>query len=192
MANGRVATGFSKPIVAKYEAEGTTVTYTGAMPLARGVDVTLSPESSDENIFYADNGAAENAAGEFTGGTVTLTVDGLLMAAERFIYGLPAADQQGWTAFGDNIDIPYVGIGYITRYMSGGVTKFVPTVIAKARFALAEKSAATQEDEIDWQTQALEASIFRSDDANRTWIFEGQDYETEALAEDALMTKLGG
>ena len=114
------------------------------------------------------------------------------MAAERFIYGLPAADQQGWTAFGDNIDIPYVGIGYITRYMSGGVTKFVPTVIAKARFALAEKSAATQEDEIDWQTQALEASIFRSDDANRTWIFEGQDYETEALAEDALMTKLGG
>ena len=42
MANGRVATGFSKPIVAKYEAEGTTVTYTGAMPLARGVDVTLT------------------------------------------------------------------------------------------------------------------------------------------------------
>lgn len=56
MANGKVATGFSFPYVAKYEATGNVVTYTDAMPLARGVDVTLSPESSDENIFYADNG----------------------------------------------------------------------------------------------------------------------------------------
>ena len=141
MANGRVATGFSMPRVAKYEASGTTVTYTGVMALARGVDVTLSPESSDENIFYADNKSAESAAGEFTGGTVTLTVDGLLDAARNFIFGLPTADSSGWVAFGDDMAVPYVGIGYITRYMSDGVTTYVPTVISKARFSLPEKEA---------------------------------------------------
>lgn len=192
MANGRVATGFSMPRVAKYEATGTTVTYTGVMALARGVEVTLSPESSDENIFYADNVSAESAAGEFTGGTVSLTVDGLLDAAARFIFGLPSADTSGWTAYDDTMNIPYVGIGYITRYMSDGVTTYVPTVIAKARFALPEKSAATQEDEIDWQSQELEATLFRADDANRTWLYEGAPCQTEAAALAALDTKLGG
>lgn len=192
MANGRVATGFSMPRVAKYEATGTTVTYTGVMALARGVDVSLSPESSDDNIFYADNVSAESAAGEFTGGTVSLTVDGLLDAAARFIFGLPSADSAGWTAYDDTMTIPYVGIGYITRYMSDGVTTYVPTVIAKARFSLPEKEAATQEDEIDWQTQELEATLFRADDANRTWLYEGAPCQTEAAALAALDTKLGG
>ena len=191
MANGKVATGFSMPRVAKYEATGTTVTYSGVMPLARGVDVSLSPESSDENIFYADNKNAESAAGEFTGGTVSLTVDGLLLAAKKFIYGLPEATGD-WTAFGDEMEVPYVGVGYITRYMSDGVTTYVPTVIAKTRFTLPEMEAATQEDEIDWQTQSLEATIFRGDDANRTWLFEGKDYTTEADALTALDAKLGG
>lgn len=192
MANGRVATGFSMPRVAKYEATGTTVTYTGVMALARGVEVTLSPESSDENIFYADNVSAESATGEFTGGTVSLTVDGLLDAAARFIFGLPEADTAGWIAYDDTMNIPYVGIGYITRYMSDGVTTYVPTVIAKARFSLPEKEAATQEDEIDWQTQELEATLFRADDANHTWLYEGAPCQTETAALAALDTKLGG
>lgn len=188
-ANGKVATGFSFPYVAKYSASGTTVTYSSGMPLARGVDVTLSPESADDNVFYADNRNAESAAGEFTGGTVSLTVDGLLSTAARLIYGLPEA-VDGWTAYGDNMEVPYVGIGYITRYMSDGVTTYVPTVICKARFALPEREAATQEDEIDWQTQSLEATLFRGDDANHNWLFEGTDYSTETAALTALEAKL--
>ena len=43
-AAGRVATGFSKPYVAKYIASGTSVIYTGCRRLARGVKVSLSPE----------------------------------------------------------------------------------------------------------------------------------------------------
>lgn len=191
MANGRVATGFSMPRVAKYSASGTTVTYTEGMALARGVEVSLSPESSDENIFYADNVNAESAAGEFTGGTVSLTVDGLLDAAAKLIFGLPTADTSGWTAYDDTMEIPYVGIGYVTRYMSDGVTTYVPTVIPKTRFALPEKSAATQEDEIDWQTQELEATLFRADDANRTWLYEGAPCTTEAEALEKIEDKLG-
>lgn len=191
MAAGRVTTGFSKPYVAIYSESGGTITYSDGQLLARGVDVSISPESSDDNNFYADNILAESDAGRFTGGTVTLTVDGLLTATKKLIFGLPTADAQGWTAYGDDMVIPYVGIGYIARTQSDGVIAYVPTVLAKCRFNQPEDAAATQEDEIDWQTQSLEAVIMRGDDANHNWKFEGNEYATEAAAEAALKTKLG-
>ena len=191
MAAGKVTTGFSKPYVALYGESGGTITYTSGQLLARGVDVTISPESGDDNIFYADNVAAETDAGRFTGGTVTLTVDGLLATTRKLIYGLPEADTEGWTAFGDDMVIPYVGIGFIARQQSDGVVTYVPTVLAKCRFNQSEDAAATQEEEIDWQTQSLEAVIMRGDDANHNWKFIGNDYPTEAAAEAALQAKLG-
>lgn len=191
MAAGRITTGFSKPYVALYGESGGTITYTSGQLLARGVDVSIAPESGDDNIFYADNVAAETDAGRFTGGTVSLTVDGLLTATKKLIYGLPTADTSGWTAYGDDMAVPYVGIGYIARTQSEGVVKYVPTVLVKCRFNLPEDAAATQEDEIDWQTQSLEAVIMRGDDANHNWKFEGNEYASEATAEAALKTKLG-
>lgn len=191
-AAGRVATGFSKPYVARYENNAGEVSYTGAMKLARGVEVTLSPESSDDNTFYADNQAAENAGGVFTGGEVSLTVDGLFLTAKRFIFGLPQPDNDGWTPVGDSANAPYAGIGYITRYMSNGQTMYVPTVLCKTKFGLPEETAATQEEEIDWQTQELTATLMRDDSSNHNWKFEGAYFETEAEAEAALVAKLGG
>lgn len=188
---GKVATGFSFPYVAKYAASAGAITYSGAMELARGVNVTPSPTTSDENKFYANNQEAESAGGKFTGGTVKLTVDGLLTKAERFILGLPEADSDGWTAYGDDAKAPYVGIGYITRWMSGGVESWQPTIIVKAKFQQPEKSAATQEDAIDFQTQELTADMFRGDDAKHNWKYMGKDYATEAEALDALKKKLG-
>lgn len=190
-AAGRVTTGFSKPYVALYGETGGTISYTSGQKLARGVDVSIAPESTDDNIFYADNISAETDAGRFTGGTVTLTVDGLLASTRKLIFGLPTADAQGWTAFGDDMEIPYVGIGFIARQQSDGEVTYVPTVLVKCRFNLPEDSAATQEEEIDWQTQSLEAAILRGDDANHNWKFVGDDYDTEAEAEAALKTKLG-
>lgn len=185
-AAGKVCTGFSLPYVALYN----NGTYTSGMKLARGVDVSVSPEASDDNNFYADNHVAESASGTMTGGTIDLTVDGLLTAAEKLIMGLPAA-ASGWTAYDDDQAIPYVGIGYIARYMSDGVTTYVPVVIAKARFNQIELSAATQEEDIDWQTQSLSAVMYRGDDAKHTWKYIGDDEETEEAAEAALKAKLG-
>lgn len=191
MANGKVCTGFSLPYVANYSANGGVITYTNGRRLARGVNVSLSPNTSDDNNFYADNQLAESASGVFTGGTVDLTVDGLFIAAQRMIMGLPAAGTDGFTAVGDEQSVPYVGIGYITRYMSDGVTTYVPTVLVKAKFNQLSESAATQEDEISWQTQSLTAALMRGDDANHNWKYIGADYPTEAEAERALQVKLG-
>lgn len=189
-AAGKVCTGFSKPYVAKYSESDGVITYSQGQPLARGVEVSLEVESSDDNNFYADNIAAETAGGTFTGGTLGLTVDGLLATAERLIMGLPVADQDGWTHYGDDQQTPYMGVGFIVRYMSDGVTSYVPTVVVKTAFQQISTSAATQEDEIDWQTQELSATIFRGDDANHNWKFIGDSFTTEALAEAALKAKL--
>lgn len=191
MAAGKVITGYSLPWVAKYENNEGTITFSDAMRLARGVSVTVSPEGSDDNNFYADNVLAESDSGRFTGGTTTLVVDGLLIAAERFIMGLPAADQDGWTHYGDDQVIPYIGIGFIVRYMSDGVTTYVPYVLVKNQFKPIEIEANTQEESIDWQTTSLEATTMRGDDANHNWKYVGADFQTEAEAEAALKTKLG-
>lgn len=190
-AAGRVATGFSKPYVAKYIASGTSVIYQGARRLARGVNVNVQPESSDDNNFYADNQAAESASGLFTGGTVELEVDGLFTSAYNYIMGIEDV-AEGWTADGNKSEVPYVGIGFIVRWMSAGVTTYQPIVIAKCKFSVPEEERATQEDEIDWQTTTLSAAMMRDDTTEEAWRYRGADFATEAEAETALVERLGG
>lgn len=185
MANGRVLTGFSKPYVAVYSHTGTTVSYADGQILARGVSVSLEIESGDDNIFYADNAAAETVAGQFQSGTVSLTVDGLLTAAENLILGL--TPETGVTNFGD-MNQPYVGIGFIARYMSDGVTSYVPMILPKCRFNVPSLEAATQEEDIEWQTQELEATILRDDTEGKTWLKKYDAVATEAAAEQAIKT----
>lgn len=187
-AAGKVLTGFSLPYVALYSASGGTVTYSSGQKLARGVSVSLEPNVGDDNNFYADNIIAETSAGVMTGGTVTLTVDGLLETAEKLILGLPTADQNDWYHFGDQMDVPYVGIGFICRYVSDGTESFTPVVLTKARFQTPSLSANTQEEEIDWQTQELTANILRDDTANHDWKYIGEAQTTDALAEGMIKT----
>lgn len=189
MAAGKVCTGFSKPYVAKYSASGNTVSYTDAQVLARGVEVSLEVESGDPNNFYADNIVAETIAGQFNNGTLTLTVDGLFQDAERLILGLPAAGEDGFVAFGD-IQAPYLGVGFLVRYMSAGVTYWTPVICTKCLFNAPTLEAATQEDEVDFKTQELVATVMRDDSTNRVWKYVGTDYTTEAAAEAALQAKL--
>ena len=190
-AAGKVCVGFSKPYVAVYSNSGTTITYSDGRVLARGVDVSIEPETSDDNKFYADNTEAETDAGTFSGGTLSLTVDGLHQDAESLIMGLPAADQSGWISYGDSQTVPFVGVGYIAKYMSGGEITYVPTIIPKVVFNQISSSHATSEDSLNFQTQALTAQIKRADDADRSWKYLGEPQTTEALAEAAIKTKFG-
>lgn len=189
MANGKVVTGFSYPRVALYKNNAGTVTYEGGRPLARGVEVSFEPETSDDNIFYADNQAAESAAGIFTRATVTLTTDQPFVDAEKMIMGLP--DQSGdWLDYDNDQNVPYVGLGFIVRYMSDAKTTFVPVVLYKTKFNQFTINAATQEEDIDWQTTELTATVLRSDSAKGAWKSIGKDYDTETEALAALDAKL--
>lgn len=198
-ANGKVLTGFSDPWVALYANTGTTVTYSSGTVLARGVNVTITPDDvNDDNVFYADNGPAETDPGVFSGGDLTLTVDGLLEASKRLIMGLPAAEALtvgtatvDVTHYGDSQSIPYVGVGVVCRWMSDGVTTYTATVLNKCKFNQIDTSAETQEAEIDWQTQEMTGRILRSDNANHDWKMETEDLATREEALAALKAMLG-
>lgn len=187
MAAGRVCTGFSKPYVALYSAAGGTVSYTSGQVLARGVSVSASAESADDNNFYADNIISESENGVFTSGELTLTVDGLLGTAERLIMGLPASSA-GFTNYDDDQSVPDVGVGFIARYMSGGTTTYVPYIFPRCQFTFPNVDAATQEENIDWQTTDLTATIKRAEDAKRTWKKVGDEQTSESAAENAIKT----
>lgn len=190
-AVGKVITGYSKPYVALYSASGGVVTYSNGRLLARGVSVDASPESSDSNNFYADNIIAESLAGQFTGGQVTLTVDGLLQDSEKLIQGLPAADADGFINYDDDQQKPYCGIGFIVRYMSDGVSYYTPVIFPKGTFNQLETSAETQGEEVDFQTQELAFNIMKDDTAKHTWRKVGGELSSEAEAEEAIQIFFG-
>lgn len=194
MAAGKIITGFSKPYVGLYAASGGTVTYSKGMELARGVNASTDYQVGDSNPFYANNVESENVPGTFTGGTATLTVDGLFAEAEKLIFGLPEPESfeygENKTAqvynYGEAAVPPYVGIGFIIRYMSDGLTTYAPYVLTKSRFKMSGNEAATQGESIEWQTRELTADLMRDDTPQKNFqkIFEDQD--TEAEAEEIL------
>ena len=189
MANGKVITGYSMPFVALYAAANGVVTYSGGIPLARGVDVSLSVEGGGDNDFYADNVKAESDTQTFSSGTLSLTVDGLKAAARKLISGVKTTRKEGsgdtaisFDVYDDKQEMPYVGVGFVVRYMEDGVTTYAPIIIKKVKFSPEGLDAATQEDNIDWQTTKLEASSMRDDTANHEWKMIGDDQTTEEAA----------
>ena len=189
MAN--VGTGFSKPYVALYANSNGTNAFTSGQILARGVSVSVEPNTVDDNNFYADNIVAETENGIVSGGTLTLTVDGLDSAARRLIYGLPTAGSDGWVGFGNEATHPYCAVGFIYRTMMLGVTAFWPVVFPKCKFNPYSEDMSTQEDQIDWQTLELTAQFMRDDTANQNWKYVSDtSYASETAAEAALKTFL--
>lgn len=197
MANGKVCTGFSMPFVALYSASNGTVTYSGGIPLARGVSVSLDVEGSSDNDFYADNVLAETDTQSFSNGTVTLTVDGLKDAARKLITGVTTtksvtvdSSSVEFEVYDDAQVVPYVGVGFVARYMEAGVTTYVPYIINKVKFNPEGLEAETQGEDIDWQTAELEGDIMRDDSSAHAWKMIGADQTTEEAAVAAIQAIL--
>jgi len=198
MANGKVCTGFSMPWVALYAASSGTVSYSSGTALARGVDVSLSIEGASDNNFYADNVLAETDTQAFSSGTLSLTVDGLKQTARKLITGVTSSTSVtvssgvtvAFEVYDDNTVAPYCGVGFVVRYMEDGVTSYTPVIIRKVKFSDPELSAATQEENIDFQTQSLEAEIMRDDTSSHQWRWIGADQTTEEAAYNAIKAVL--
>ena len=193
MANGKVITGYSNPIVAKYTYSSNTISYSDIMPLARGVEVQMEVEIGDPTNFFADNNIAEAVAGQFNGATATLTVDGLKDAARDLIAGLVTSktivvgsSTVGAKVYDDLQVIPYVGIGFVVRYMENGVTTYAPVILPKAQFSPESLNAATQGESVEFQTTDLQATVMRADDASHSWKVVVEDQATEAAAIAAI------
>lgn len=190
MAAGRVTTGVSDVYVALYTNADGAITYASGQKLARLVSAEVTPDDAGDNNFYADNVLAETDT-SVAGGEVTLTVDGLKDAANKLIYGLPTADDSGWTHYGNTQQVPHVGVGFVIRVQEDQAVKYVPVILRKVIFNQASTSAATQEDSIDWQTQELTGRYSPDDSANNEWKWLGAEQATAAAAETLIKTALG-
>ena len=195
-----VTIGFSKPYVAKYSNNGTSVTYTGGMDLARGVKLSLEVKSADENDFYADNVISETDSGTFTSGTVKMTVDGLENAAASLIFGLQETESVNvgnqpvaMQGYGEASEPPYVGVGCVRKTRMKGIDAWWPFILPKVKFALAGDEMNTQEKSIDWQTQELEGTVFRDDTTAKNWkVISAEGMASEEAAYNVLKAYLGG
>ena len=189
MADGKVITGYSKPRVAQYNYSQGVISYTNRMPLARGVEVDMEVEIGDATNFYANNTIEESVAGQFNGATAKLTVDGLKDAARNLIAGLVTdriitvgGETVNAKAYDDLQVIPYVGIGFVVRYMENGTTTYAPVILPKAQFSPESIKAATQGESVEFQTTELEATVMRADDEGHSWKIIAEDQATEADA----------
>lgn len=194
-AAGKVCVGFSYPVVAKYAANGGEVTLSEGRVLARGVSVDVSINTQDSTDFYADDVLAESSGERFKDGSLKLTVDGLFAEAERFISGQPAAvevpfgdSQVSLTKHSTKTDAPYVAVGVIAKYMSGGVELWTPYIFPKTKFKPTGLKAQTKGESISYQTQDLEAALHREDTPGANWKWVGEDFTTEAEARAVLNT----
>ena len=197
-ANGKVVTGFSYPIVAKYSAEGGDVKLSEPMVLARGVGVDVTINTTSENEFYADNVLAESETDVFESGSLKLTVDGLFEKASRMIFGQGEEKEVTYgdtkvklTKYSANAEAPYIAVGVIVEYKSNRKNIYTPHVFIKTKFKPAGTKADTRGKTVAWQTQDLEAVIHRADNAEAEWKWVGEDFATEAEAKAALNAIFG-
>lgn len=192
-ADGRVITGFSHPVAAFYNKPGGPGSYTDGFRLARGVSVDINVNTADDNVFYANNSAAESEQGIFTDGSMTLGLDGMHPDVERRVLGLdaPRSVEIGGKTIqlsgtGTGANPPELGVGFVVEFKSGGQNIYVPYYVTKAKFRQGGFRANTRQGTIDWQIAECEVDLHRDDTDNHYWKETGQDCTTESEAIEIL------
>ncbi len=191
--------GLSKPYIAVYANNGSTVTYSGLTTLGRYTNLDISLNDSGSNDFYADNGIAESDSGIFGGGTVTITTDDLTPASLVTALGLTqeniaattATTSPKWQVYGDSQSIPFIGLAGIVKKRVNGATKYVAVVLNKVKLSNPGLSVATQGESIEWQTQQISGSIYRSDATDHRWQQVSTPLDSEEDAVAAINSLLG-
>lgn len=187
--------GVSKPYVAKYaEAEG-IVSYTGGTKLAKMVQLSAEIDSGDNNVLYADNGAAESDK-SFVSGTLTITTDDLDQEGSALILGITPSKvtvnmkEVDELVYNDDMTAPYLGFGCIIKKKRNNAYSYRAIVFTKVMFAVPSEAATTQGETIEWQTPELTAAIFRDDSEKHAWKREAS-FDAESDAEAYLKQMLG-
>lgn len=191
--------GVSKPYYAKYGNEGTTVTYTEGAVMGKATKVNIAVEQSSSNDLYGDNGIAESDK-RFSNGTLTISTTDLSQTVSRAILGAKEATITGITGvsdtsvtemiYDDDMESPYLGVGFIIKKKVDGVLKWRAVVLPKVQFSVPADSAETEGETISWQVPELTGTIMRDDTEKHMWKREAT-FTTEAQAEAYIKARLG-
>ena len=184
--------GLSKPYYATYTNTSGTVTYGDLISLAKAREMSIDLNDAEDVILYADNGPAERAAG-FTGGTLTLTIDELSIAAAGAILGVSPANSTSPSGtgntltFGGTTAAPYLGFGIVVKKQVSNSIKWMAVALKKVQFHMPNIEAVTQGETIEFQTPELTATILRDDSSSQNWaawaMFDSEDNAVTWLSE---------
>ena len=191
--------GVSKPYYAKYGNEGATVTYTEGAVMGKATKVNIAVEQSSSNNLYGDNGVAESDK-RFSNGTLTISTTDLSQTVSRVILGAKEETITGITGvsdtsvtemiYDDDMESPYLGVGFIIKKKVDGVLKWRAVVLPKVQFSVPADSAETEGETISWQVPELTGTIMRDDTEKHMWKREAT-FSTEAQAEAYIKARLG-
>lgn len=192
--------GVSKPYYALYSNTGNTVSYSDGGVLGKATDVDVNINTSEDNNLYADNGIAE-ADRQFSDGTLTVGTDDLSQAVSKAILGAKeqaVGELTGLTGdtdvkeliFDDDLQNPYLGVGFIVKGQKNNVVYWRAIVFTKVLFNIPSDAATTQGQTIEWQTESLVATILRDDTEKHMWK-RSATFSSEANAEAYIKNRLG-
>lgn len=181
--------GLSKPYYAKYTPNSGSPTYSSGKSLGMATEGSITVDSKDPAILYADNGAAESVS-LFSSGTCTLGVHKLTLENLADLVGQTYVSSTG-VDFKADANAPYIGLGIISMDIAGGVITYSAILLYKVQCKTPDITRVTRGDTIEYQVPSLEFSILRDDSADAKWMWMQSGYATEALAEAALKSKLG-
>lgn len=173
--------GLSKPIFSavKYDSSGLFSSYDkdNIYSANKATEYSLEFETTDSVNFYANDKVREVVKGTFSTGTLTLSTANLDAAVLYNLLGLSnhTMKQYGSTggdlemiAHGDNMTQPDLGVGLVEKHIYYGNTWYRPVIIPCAFFNEPEFTATTQEEEIEFQTREITATIKRLNYTNST------------------------
>ena len=184
--------GLSQSFYALYAANGTTVSYSGGGTLGKAVEVSIEPEDSDANVFYANNGPAESAS-SFGGGTLTITNDRMPLTAVAAVLGLNVASVTTPAGvaltFPAGLAAPYVGYGTVAKMIVDNAVNWRAIMLHKVQFKVPTGEFTTEGESIEFEGHELTAQILRDDSSAQAWM-TWADFSTEANAVAWLQAQL--
>lgn len=189
-----VTIGYSFPYVAKYDGSSGTDKYTEGMDLGAGVSYSDSIEVAEDNNFYANNTVDESDSGTFVSGEATVTINGLKVEAAKLILGIKntaSVAETTWAKYDDDTKPTEFGYGHVKKTREKGKDQYWGFVLTRVVFNIPGETAETQEQEINWQTQELTATILRSINGKHEWrAVTETPFESEQEAYDAVKAYL--
>lgn len=193
--------GLSKLVIADRTVNGSVVTYSNPVVQEKLAEYSTEIEAAEANNLFLDNEIAESDGGTFQSGTINLTTGDLSNETSQKLY---KTKENEVTYSGDKTvkELVYddaltnqeLAVGIIELHQVDNIDSYRAIFFPKVKFNVHSDSATTKGETIEWQTQEINGTIYRSeevDDRNiHPWKYSA-DFTNEADALAYLMFKGG-
>lgn len=185
-------TGMKMPVfcVESQYAEGSPITYKPGKVMAHAIAATVTKNLRD-NPLYADNTKVENDKG-ITDYSIELEIDDIEDEIRAELLGEVAIGDGTVTEYAvQDKNPPYVGFGYLTNKIKGGIEKWEGFFFHRVQFATSSEGATTKRESVEWQTPKLSGTGFGVviDSTGAIDHFRHMNFATEAEATAWLKSK---